>query len=489
MDAGLGDEHVGHGPQDLVAGRVTVLGADRTEAVDVQHGDGEGPGVAPRAGGLDVELVAEAVQRAQAGDRVALAASAQLGLELVDARPRLREQLFELLILLALAASKHDSGDIGNLREKLVSAGTTLRRHPEGRGECRRDDRPRDRPRHGEHRLRRRRPPGRPTARPRRRRDRHAGGPGPGTAPGRHPRAGRRSARGAPSRRPRARGAVLRRQRQDGVRRRPRAGRRHARRRRARRGLPRLHAPAGQGRGLRLRPRRQGPGAEDGRRAARAARAAAARPRRRRPRRRHLRPQPRARRDGDRRDDRARPRRRRRPPPRPRRGRLRRRRLPPRRLGRDAQARSRRGQAGRAARASRRARRPARALRIPLGGGARPLPDAARRAGGRAQGRARRPLRRAAPRADLGDRGGRRRALPGGPGHRQADGRADHRRAAREGGRRARRAPPSRSRGETIRACSPATGWSASGSRSRRPRSCSRPRPTDCPPKTSSPVP
>ena len=75
VDAGLGDEHVGHGPQDLVAGRVTVLGADRTEAVDVQHGDGEGAGVAPRAGGLDVELVAEAVERAQAGDGIALAAA------------------------------------------------------------------------------------------------------------------------------------------------------------------------------------------------------------------------------------------------------------------------------------------------------------------------------------------------------------------------------------------------------------------------------
>ncbi len=53
--------------------------------------------------------------------------------------------------------------------------------------------------------------------------------------------------------------------------------------------------PADQGRGLRLRPRRQGPGGPDGRRAAGAARAAGLRPRGRRARRRHLRPQPRAR--------------------------------------------------------------------------------------------------------------------------------------------------------------------------------------------------
>ena len=48
------------------------------------------------------------------------------------------------------------------------------------------------------------------------------------------------------------------------VRGRPGARRRHARRRPARRPLRLLHAAAGQGRGLRLRPRRQGPGAADG---------------------------------------------------------------------------------------------------------------------------------------------------------------------------------------------------------------------------------
>jgi hypothetical protein len=57
----------------------------------------------------------------------------------MDSRSCLRKQLPELLILLALAASKHDKADIGNLREKLVSVGVAMlkasgrpRRMPQG---------------------------------------------------------------------------------------------------------------------------------------------------------------------------------------------------------------------------------------------------------------------------------------------------------------------------------------------------------------------
>ena len=94
---------------------------------------------------------------------------------------------------------------------------------------------------------------------------------------------------------------------------------------------------------------------------------------------------------------------------------------------------------GDAARAPDRARRRAHAVRLSLRAGARPVPDAAVRPGGRPEGRARGPLRGAAARADRGDRGRRRGALPGRAGGRQAHRRADHRRAAREGRRRRRR--------------------------------------------------
>ena len=71
------------------------------------------------------------------------------------------------------------------------------------------------------------------------------------------------------TRRPRRGGPLLRRQRPLGVRGRAGARRRHARRRPARRAVLLLHAPAGQGRRLRLRPGRQGAGAADGPGAAR----------------------------------------------------------------------------------------------------------------------------------------------------------------------------------------------------------------------------
>ena len=120
---------------------------------------------------------------------------------------------------------------------------------------------------------------------------------------------------------------------------------------------------------------------------------------------------------------------------RPRRRRPRRRRLPAGRVGRDAAARARGRQAGAAAHPPRRPRRRARALRVRDRGGARAVPDAARRPVGRPEGGARGPLGRAAARAARGARGGRRRPVPGRPRDRQADRRADHRRAAREGRR------------------------------------------------------
>ena len=80
------------------------------------------------------------------------------------------------------------------------------------------------------------------------------------------------------------------------------------------------------------------------------------------------------------------------------------RRLPRGGLSRDAAPRARGRRAGHAARAPDRARRRAPAVRLPLRAGARPVPDAARRAGGRAEGGARDPLRRHAARADRRDR-------------------------------------------------------------------------------------
>ena len=208
-----------------------------------------------------------------------------------------------------------------------------------------------------------------------------------------------------------------------------------------------LHPPAGQGRRLRPRPRRQGAGGEDGRPVARAGRAADARPRRRRSGRGHLRPESRpagralapgtARpRRGPRRwggDDRADLRDRGRAPRRP-------------RVvdcggvgyrlavsARDAQG----GAGGRAARGAARhlvvrddALRP---VRLCHRAGARSVPDAARRAVGRPQGRPRRALRCAAAGAAGCGGGGGRRPPAGGARGRQADRRADRRRAAREG--------------------------------------------------------
>ena len=204
-----------------------------------------------------------------------------------------------------------------------------------------------------------------------------------------------------------------------------------------------VHAAAGEGRGMRARTGGQGPGRADGRAAAEARRAAVARPRRRRARGGDLRAQPsaaRARASRGRGDDRARLRPGCRPPHRPRRRRHRRRRLPPGRLGRDAPARARGGPGRRAPRASRRSRRRAAAVRVCHRGGARAVPDAARRSVGRPQGRSRGPVRRGTAGAAGRARRRRRRALPGRPGSGEADGRADHRRAPREGGRVAARA-------------------------------------------------
>ena len=119
-------------------------------------------------------------------------------------------------------------------------------------------------------------------------------------------------------------------------------------------------------------------------------------------------------------------------------------------------------------------RRLARALRLRLRGGARPLRRAGLGQRGRPQGRDRGPLRRPGARAAAGDRRRRRQALPGGAGDRQADRGADHRRAAREGRRRARGGGRRRrSPRAATPATSPATASSTSATRRSRPSSCS----------------
>ena len=103
--------------------------------------------------------------------------------------------------------------------------------------------------------------------RARRRRDRDAGRPRRRAAPGR--RSTRASASCSTSTSPDAvalEDLYFGAQRAHGVRGRPGARGRDARRRPARPAVLRLHAAAGQGRGLRQRPRRQGAGAADGRR-------------------------------------------------------------------------------------------------------------------------------------------------------------------------------------------------------------------------------
>ena len=243
--------------------------------------------------------------------------------------------------------------------------------------------------------------------------------------------------------------------------------------------LRRLHPAAGQGRGLRHRPRRQGPGRAHGPDAAVAARAAAARPRRRRARRRHLPRQPRAARRGGRRwpGDRARRRRGGGPPPRPRRGRDRGRgRLPPGRLGRDAAPGPRRGPrrcrctptwSCATTRWPSTASPPRRSATSswPLIGVQSVGPKVALAV---LSGGTPRELVAALVAGDVA-------RLQAVPGHRQAHGRADRRRAAREGRRaerpRRRRSP---SRAATIRATSPATACSSSASSPPRRRRCSR---------------
>ena len=83
-------------------------------------------------------------------------------------------------------------------------------------------------------------------------------------------------------------------------------------------------------------------------------------------------------------------------------------------------------------------------------------------------------LRRQLARAPAGDRGGRHQTLPGGAGDRQTDGGADHRRAPRQGRRRARgrlrRSSPPR---KATPAPSPATASSTSATSRSRPSSCS----------------
>ena len=270
------------------------------------------------------------------------------------------------------------------------------------------------------------------------------------------------------------RGALLRGQRADGVRRRPGAGRGPARRRAARPARPLVHAAAGQGRRLRPRARRQGAGLADGHAAARALPS----------------------------------------PPRPimpptrsrwrsatstaRRWRrrygfvialisgevaLRRasyvvvscggRRLPADRLGRDAQPRPGRRRARDPPHPARRPRRRAAAVRVRHRGGARAVPDAALGPVGRAR-RSRSRSSPAGPRASSCQRSRRatRRASRPSRGSASAPPSGSSSSSAT---RSPRRSPSSRSgsRGAMTRARSPARAWSSSATARRRPTRCS----------------
>ena len=186
----------------------------------------------------------------------------------------------------------------------------------------------------------------------------------------------------------------------------------------------------------------------------------------------------RARPRGGRRDDRAAARRGRGAPRRPRRGALRQRRLPRGRLGGDAPPRPR----GRARRSTLHthlivARRRARALRLPLRAGARSVPDAALRAGGRPEGRAGGALRRhrrASCMAALaaGD-AARFQACPGSASAPPSGSSSScaRRSAPDAGAGRRRRSSPAAGEPAT-RARWPATGCSSSATRPARPRSC-----------------
>ena len=161
------------------------------------------------------------------------------------------------------------------------------------------------------------------------------------------------------------------------------------------------------------------------------------------------------------------------PARRPRGRRLRRRRLPAGGLGRDAAARARRRTRGGAAHAPGRPRRRARAVRLRHRGGAGAVPDAARRAVGGAQGRARGALRRAAAGPARGARGRRHGAAAGRARDRQAHRRADHRRAAREGRRGAARAAITITRADDPALARPRGPDRARLQPGRRPTSCS----------------
>ena len=298
--AGAGRRRSGRRRRRRAAARV-----ERAEAVDVDEDERERLlGRSPRARGQPRRRRGRRRASSDVGARVdcsrAPSSASSAGHALALASSSASAQVLAVRPTISStdgSSARMEVRPIDGLDGRRTSRRPRRGRHPVRRAECSSDGRPRHRSRPGEHRLRRGAGPrgtrssaldGGVDRAPRRRRAR---------AP-----AGRRSTTGSATlldehgpTRSRSRPCTSVQNVRSGVRGRPGARRRPARRRAARHPVRRLHAPAGQGRGLRHRARRQGPGRAHGRsRCSALPERAAARPRRRRARRRRLPRQPRA---------------------------------------------------------------------------------------------------------------------------------------------------------------------------------------------------
>ena len=99
----LGD-HAARGAQDRVAHGEAVRDVELAEAVEVEHGDGEGMAVPAGAIHLGDEALMEAAQVGQAGQGVPVRAHAELALELAQTPVGVTQLLLEQPPLLVAIA-------------------------------------------------------------------------------------------------------------------------------------------------------------------------------------------------------------------------------------------------------------------------------------------------------------------------------------------------------------------------------------------------